>query len=80
MDDSADHNGKTLAKTGNVVLRGVAIVIDTDVGQQFVTDCARHTEDFLSESEIKSKWALSDEDWVGLAANTPFAPSGSSGA
>ena len=27
---------------------------------------ARHTEGLLSDSEIKSKWALSGEDWAGL--------------
>jgi hypothetical protein len=59
-------------KVGSVALRGVTVALDTDVGQAFVADCARHTEGLLSESEIKSKWALSGEDWVGLAANTPL--------
>ena len=31
-------------KIGSVVLRGVTVVLDTDVGQAFVADCARHTE------------------------------------
>ena len=59
-------------KVGSVRLRGVSVLLDTDVGQAFVVDCCRHTEGSLSDSEIKSKWALSGEDWAGLAANTPL--------
>ena len=59
-------------KVGSVRLRDVSVSLDNDVGQAFVVDCCRHTEGLLSDSEIKSKWALSDEDWVGLAANTPL--------
>ena len=45
-------------KVGSVRLRGVSVSLDTDVGQAFVVDCCRHTEGLLSDSEIKSKWAL----------------------
>ncbi|MFZ1950400.1 MAG: hypothetical protein WCF66_25175 [Pseudolabrys sp.] len=59
-------------KVGSVRLRDVSVSLDTDVGQAFVVDCCRHTEGLLSDSEIKSKWALSGEDWAGLGANTPL--------
>ena len=58
------------AKIGCVVLRGVTVALDTDIGLAFLADCARHTEGLVSESDIKAKWTLTDEDWVGLAANT----------
>jgi len=58
------------AKIGSVVLRGVTVPLGTDVGQAFIADCARHTEGLVSDSDIKTKWTLTDEDWVGLAANT----------
>jgi hypothetical protein len=59
-------------KVGNVVLRGVTVALDTDVGQQFIADCCRNTEGLLSDSDIKSKWTLSDEDWQRLADNAPL--------
>jgi len=54
---------------GSVVLRGVTVALETEVGRLFVTDCARNTEDLLSDSDIKCKWGLSDEDWHRLADN-----------
>ena len=57
---------------GSVVLRGITVVLDTDVGQAFVVDCARHTESLVSDSDIKSKWALTDKDWERLADNAPL--------
>jgi hypothetical protein len=67
---SAPDAGKVVvASADSVVLRGVTVALDTDVGQLFVTDCARNTEDLLSDSDIKRKWGLSDEDWQRLADN-----------
>jgi hypothetical protein len=57
---------------GTVVLRGVTVGLDTDVGQAFIADCARHLENLSSDAEIKDKWGLSDEDWARLATNTPL--------
>lgn len=59
-------------KVGSVLLRGVSVLLDTDVGQAFIADCCRHTEGLVSDSEVKDKWALSDEAWSGLAANMPL--------
>jgi hypothetical protein len=57
---------------GSVVLRGITVALDTDVGQTFVADCVRHTESLLSDGDIKSKWTLTDEDWQRLADNAPL--------
>src|ERR1019366_7933580 len=46
--------------------------LDTDVGQQFVTDCARNTEGLMPDSDVKNKWTLTDEDWERLADNAPL--------
>jgi hypothetical protein len=54
---------------GSVVLRGVTVTLDTEVGQAFVADCTRHTEGLVSDSDIKSKWTFTDEDWKRLADN-----------
>src|SRR5258708_2741488 len=61
-----------LTKTGIIVLRGAAVALDSHDGQDFIADCPRHTERLLSDNEIKDKWTLSNEDWIGLAANTPL--------
>jgi hypothetical protein len=57
-------------KAGNVVLRGFTVALDTDLGTEFIIDCTRHTEGLLSDSDIKSKWSLNENDWAGLANNT----------
>jgi hypothetical protein len=59
-------------KFGSVVLRSVTVALDTDVGQQFVTDCARNTEGLMPDSDVKNKWTLTDEDWERLANNAPL--------
>ncbi len=70
MVDSEHHSVKSPAKAGSVRLRGVTVPLDSDVGQTFVADCCRHTEGLLCDSDLKTKWKLTEEDWVGLAANT----------
>lgn len=59
-------------KTGSVVLRGVTVALDSDVGQVFVADCTRNVEGLLPDSEIKNKYELSHQDWEQLASNTPL--------
>jgi hypothetical protein len=54
---------------GSVVLRGVTVALDTDVGQQFIADCARNTEGLMPDSDVKNKWTLTDKDWERLADN-----------
>ena len=54
---------------GSVVLRGVAVAFDTDVGQAFVLDCVRNTEGLVTDRDIKTKYGLSDQDWERLADN-----------
>jgi predicted DNA-binding transcriptional regulator AlpA len=61
-----------LVSSGTVVLRGVTVALDTDVGQAFVIDCARNTEGLILDAEIMSKYGLSDRDWERLAGNKPL--------
>jgi hypothetical protein len=67
-DDTADPSNAN----GSVIVRGTEVALATNVGGEFVTDCARYREGLLSEPEIKAKWALSNEDWAGLAHNAPL--------
>src|SRR6266550_902953 len=70
--DAGDTSTLGAAKAGGVVLGGVAVALDANVGQAFIADCSRHTEGLLCDDEIKAKWQLSAEYWRGLANNTPL--------
>lgn len=67
---SNKDDARALCGTGSVVLRGVTVALDTEVGGEFVLHCARYTEGLLSEADIKSKWAITDAGWAALANNT----------
>jgi hypothetical protein len=54
---------------GSVVLRGTTVPLDSNVGETFITDCARNIEGLISDLEIKAKYELRDEDWNQLADN-----------
>jgi hypothetical protein len=58
-----------VAATGTVVIRGNHVSLDSDDGTDFIKNCARNVEGLLSESELKAKYQLSDDDWAGLAKN-----------
>jgi len=61
-----------IPNAGSVVLRGVKVALDTEVGRTFVIDCARNTERLSPDPEIKTKYGLSDRDWERLAGNKPL--------
>jgi hypothetical protein len=54
---------------GSVILRGVEIALDSDVGAGFVVDCARHVEELISPEQLKAKYQLTEEAWRHLADN-----------
>jgi hypothetical protein len=57
---------------GSVVLRRVAINLDSDVGAAFVCDCVRHIEGLIGAEQLRKKYELDDLGWTGLAANEPL--------
>jgi hypothetical protein len=57
---------------GSVVLRGIEIGLDSDVGYGFIIDCSRYLEGLLSEDQIKTKYQFTDTDWERLAENEPL--------
>jgi archaeosine-15-forming tRNA-guanine transglycosylase len=62
------------ALNGSVILRGVKIDLDTDIGNGFVIDCCRHIEDptMITAEQLKAKYQLSEEAWRQLADNEPL--------
>jgi hypothetical protein len=64
MSTPAEPRSVTDPKTdkGSVILRGIPVALDTDVGGAFITDCARNTEGLLFDEEIREKWQLGPTD------------------
>jgi hypothetical protein len=60
------------SNAGTVILRGITVALDSEVGRAFVIDCARNTEGLIPDAEIRSKYGLSDQDWKWLADNKPL--------
>jgi hypothetical protein len=52
-----------------VILRGLAVEINSDVGQAFATDCVRFIEGIITEEQLRKKYDLDDTGWRQLAAN-----------
>jgi hypothetical protein len=55
------------SQRGSVVLRGIEIDLDSDIGCGFIVDCCRFCEGLLVEDQIKSKYKLANTDWARLA-------------
>jgi hypothetical protein len=64
-----DKNHNAPAAPDTVVLRDVRVALDSETGRLFIADCARNIDGLLSDVEIRTKYGLSDEDWMGLAGN-----------
>jgi hypothetical protein len=60
------------SQCSSVVLRGVEISLDSDIGYGFIIDCSRYLEGLLSEDQIKTKYQFTDTDRAGLAENEPL--------
>jgi hypothetical protein len=60
-------NGITDPANATVVLRGVRVDVNSDVGHQFAIDCARFIEELITETQLRKKYALDDKEWEALA-------------
>jgi hypothetical protein len=60
------------SQRGSVVLRGIEIDLDSDIGYGFIVDCCRYCEGLLAEDQVKTKYKLTDTDWARLAENEPL--------
>src|SRR5262249_10342780 len=60
----------TKPNTETVVLRGVRVPLNSDVGGAFITDCARNRERLFSDDQIREKYEItSDADWSAITQN-----------
>jgi hypothetical protein len=55
--------------SGSVILRGIEIPVDSDVGHEFTVDCTRYVENLITETQVKKKYDLDDEAWQALASH-----------
>src|SRR5262245_26760405 len=56
-----------------VVLRGVAVPLESDIGRAFISDAARNSEGILNDGQITEKYGLTIETWRQLVKNKPLA-------
>src|SRR5262245_2354898 len=60
------------ASNGSVILRGVKIDLNSDIGTGFTLDCCRHVEDLVTAEQLKAKYQLDETAWRQLAGNEPL--------
>jgi hypothetical protein len=52
-----------------VVLRGVAVPLNSDIGHAFVTDLSRNKERLFSDAQVIEKYDITPDDWTAIAQN-----------
>ena len=55
-----------------VVLRGVRVPLNSDVGCAFVADCARNRERLFSDAQLQEKYEIDPNDWDSIVKNKPL--------
>ena len=53
--------------SGSLILRGVKIDVQSDIGAAFTVDCVRFIEGLITEAQLRKKYALDDKEWQALA-------------
>ena len=54
---------------GTVVLRGIQVPLESDVGREFVVSCARNWEQLLTDTEICERYGLTLEQYQASGTN-----------
>src|SRR5262252_7988590 len=52
-----------------VVLRGVSVPLNSDVGGAFITDLSRNKERLFSDQRVCEKYDISETDWTAITQN-----------
>src|SRR5262249_10478546 len=56
----------TKPNTETVVLRGVRVPLNSDVGGAFITDLSRNKERLFSDAQVIEKYDISETDWTAI--------------
>ena len=67
--NSMPANASADPTNATVVLRGVAVEVDSDVGQTFTADCVRFVEGIVTEEQLRKKYSIDDDGWRLLASH-----------
>jgi hypothetical protein len=54
---------------GTVVLHGIQVPLESDVGREFVVSCARNWEQLLTDADLCDRFGLTLEQWQASGAN-----------
>jgi hypothetical protein len=52
-----------------VVLRGLAVEVDSTIGHEFTSDCVRFIEGIVTEEQLRKKYSIDDDGWRLLASH-----------
>src|SRR5262249_31634587 len=55
-----------------VILRGVRVSLNSDVGLAFIADCSRNRERLFSDNQIREKYDIPETDWNSILKNKPL--------
>src|SRR5262249_51242663 len=55
-----------------VILRGVRVSLNSDVGLPFIADCSRNRERLFSDNQIREKYDIPETDWNSILKNKPL--------
>ena len=70
---SASHNTSTTVLNPHsgaaVILRGIAIPLESDIGSAFVSDCARNRERLISDQLLCERFGITSDDLKTISAN-----------
>ena len=55
-----------------VILRGVSVPLNSDVGCAFTADCARNRERIFSDAQLQEKYDIAPNDWDDIIKNKPL--------
>jgi hypothetical protein len=56
-------------KAETVVLRGVTVSLNSDVGGAFIADCARNRERLVNDAQMCEKYGISSDAWAEIGRN-----------
>jgi hypothetical protein len=57
---------------GSIVLRGIQVPLESDVGREYVLACARNWEKLLTDADLCERFGLTLEQWQASGANKPL--------
>jgi hypothetical protein len=58
--------------SAQVILRGISVPLDSDVGKEFIIACSRNWEELLTDIDLCERFGLTSEQWQASVTNKPL--------